>query len=58
MYVFSYYANGREKVKVTPLRRTLAFYPLSFALVAFSKVMQAVKLCSNKVLQFLTEGSG
>jgi len=27
-------------------------------LVAISKSMQAVKLCSNKILQFLTGGAG
>ena len=27
-------------------------------IVAISKGMQAVKLCSNKILQFLTQGAG
>jgi len=43
-----------ETEQVPPLRRTLAFLPNPSALVAISKGMRAVKLCSNKILQFLT----
>ena len=41
----------------TPLR-TLANVSNLNALVAVSKGMWAVKLCSSKILQFLTEGAG
>jgi len=40
-------------VHVTPLKGTLASH-YSNAIVAVSKGMQAVKVCSNKMLQFLT----
>jgi len=45
------YYYGTETVQVTPLRITLASFPNPNALVAFSKVMQAVKLCCNEILQ-------
>jgi len=48
-----------EMVQVTPLRRTLEHILRNpNALVAVSKLMQAVKLCSNKILQFLGGGAG
>jgi len=34
------------------------FLPNPNVLVAISKGMQAVKLCTNKILQFLTGGAG
>ena len=46
--------DDTELVQVTLLRRTLASSPNPSALVAFSKGIRAVKLCSNKILQFLT----
>jgi len=39
------------------LRRTPASSPYANALVAVSKGMRAVKLCTNKILQFLTGGA-
>jgi len=40
---------------VEELRQTPASLPNLNALVAVSKGMRAVKLCTNKILQFLTE---
>ena len=41
-------------MRVTPLRTLM---PNPYALVAISKGMWAVKLCSNKILQFLGGGA-
>ena len=50
-----------EMVHVTLLSRTLAssphFLPNPNVLVAVSMDMWTVKLCSNKILQFLTVGA-
>jgi len=40
------------------LPKTLGFWSENNVLVAVSKGMQAVKLCTNKILQFLTGGAG
>jgi len=45
------YFYGTETVQVTSLRITLASFPNPDALVAISKVMQAVKLCCSEILQ-------
>ena len=45
--------HGTETVQVTPLRRTPASSP-KFKCTGISRAMRAVKLCSNKILQFLT----
>jgi len=47
-----------ETMEVTHLRRTLVSSPNPNALVAVSKGMRAVKLCSNKILQFLNGAAG
>jgi len=57
-YVLDIDIDGTEAMQVTPLRRTLVSFPHPNVLVAVSKGMQAVKLCSNKILQFLTGGAG
>jgi len=46
-------SHGMEAVQMT-----LFFLPNLNVLVDFSKVMQALKLCSSKILQFLTEFAG
>jgi len=46
-----------EVMQVTSLR-TLASFPSLNGLVAVSKGMWAVKVCSNKILQFLTDSAG
>ena len=59
MFILCYSIDGVEMVQVTPLRRTLVSSNPN-ALVAVSKGMWPVKLCSDKILQFLTgeEGDG
>jgi len=47
-----------ETVQVTLLRRTPAFSPNLNVLAAISKGMWAVKLQSDKILQFLIGGAG
>ena len=49
--------DGTETVHVTPLS-ILAASPYLNVLVDFSKGLWAVKLCSNKILQFLTGVAG
>ena len=49
------FLDGTEMVQVTLLRRTLRLLPAPNVLVAISKGMWAVKLCFNKILQFLTD---
>ena len=41
-------------VHITPLRRTLPFLTNLNALVAISIGTRTVKLCSNKILQYIT----
>jgi len=36
----------------------LGFLPVILQIIAITKDMQAVKLCTNKILQFLTTGAG
>jgi len=43
-----------ETMQITLFRRTPVSSPNPNALVAVSKGMQAVKLCTNIILQFLT----
>ena len=57
MFILCYSIDGVEMVQVIPLRRTLVSSNPN-ALVAVSKGTWAVKLCSDKVLQFLTGGRG
>jgi len=45
------YQYGTKTVQVTPMRSLL---PNPNVLVAISKGMRALKLCSNKIFQFLT----
>jgi len=47
-----------ETVQVILLRRIHHLLPNPNALVAVSKGMQTVKLCSSKILQFSTAGAG
>jgi len=46
-------ADGTEMVQVTLFRELWHLLPKLNALVAVSKGMRAVKLCSSKILQFL-----
>jgi len=48
----------RDSLDNTQLKRTQASLPNLNALVAVSKGMRAVKLCTNKILHFLTGGAG
>jgi len=47
-----------QTVQATTLWRTKHLLHNSNGLVAISKSMQAVNLCSNKILQFLTINAG
>ena len=49
--------DGTETVWVTLLRTSTSF-PNANALVAISRDMWAIKLCANKIFQFLTGGAG
>jgi len=55
-WVVGVMCDGTETVQVTLLRRTLL--PDPNAAVAISKGLWAVKLCSDKILQFLTGDAG
>jgi len=46
--------NDMDTVQVTPLMTTSIFFRNRNALAAISKGMRTLKLCSNKILQFLT----
>ena len=43
---------------MTLLRRIPRLLPNQNAMVAVSNGMRAVKLCTNKIIQFLTGGAG
>jgi len=47
-----------EKVWITLLRKIQCLFPNPNALVAVRKGIWAVKLRTNKILQFLTGGAG
>ena len=50
--------EGMETAYITLLAELQRLLPIPNALVAISKAMRAVKLCTNKILQLLTGGAG
>jgi len=50
--------DGTKTLQVTQLRRIWCFLPDLDVLVAVNKGMPAVKLCCNKILQFVTGDAG
>jgi len=57
-YKFSYFRWYGDSVDNTVEKNSSRLFHNPNALVAVSKGMWAVKLCANKILQFLTEGAG
>jgi len=55
--IFSVILDGTETMRITPLKITQALLNPN-ALAAVSNCLWAVKLCTDKIIQFLTASTG